>query len=33
MLNFKEMRFPIDVTTVCIRRYAARPRSYRNLEE
>lgn len=33
MLNFKGMRFPIDVTTVCIRWYPARPRSYRHLEE
>ena len=33
MLNFKGMRFPIDVILVCIRRYAANPLSYRHLEE
>ena len=33
MLNFKGMRFPIDVILVCIRRYAAYPLSYRHLEE
>ena len=29
MLNFKGMRFPIDVILVCIRWYAAYPLSYR----
>jgi putative transposase len=33
MLNFKGMRFPIDVILVCIRWYAAYPLSYRQLEE
>ena len=33
MLNFKRMRFPIDVILVCIRWYAAYPLSYRHLEE
>jgi putative transposase len=33
MLNFKGMRFPIDVIFVCIRWYAAYPLSYRHLEE
>jgi putative transposase len=33
MLNFKGMRFPIDVILVCIRWYAAYPLSYRYLEE
>ena len=33
MLNFKGMRFPIDVILVCIRCYAAFPLSYRHLEE
>ena len=33
MLNFKGMRFPIDVVLVCIRWYAAYPLSYRHLEE
>ena len=33
MLNFKGMRFPIDVMLVCIRWYAAYPLSYRHLEE
>ncbi|MDQ2822074.1 MAG: IS6 family transposase [Pseudomonadota bacterium] len=33
MLNFKGMRFPIDVIMVCIRWYAAYPLSYRHLEE
>ena len=33
MLNFKGMRFPIDVILVCIRWYAAYPLSYRHLEE
>jgi putative transposase len=33
MLNFKAMRFPIDVILVCIRWYAAYPLSYRHLEE
>jgi transposase-like protein len=32
MLNFKGMRFPIDVILVCIRWYAAYPLSYRHLE-
>ena len=29
MLNFKGMRFPIDVILVCIRWYVAYPLSYR----
>ena len=33
MLNFKGMRFPIDVIPVCIRWYATYPLSYRHLEE
>jgi putative transposase len=33
MLNFKGMRFPIDVILVCIRWYAAYPLSYRHLDE
>ena len=33
MLNFKGMRFPIDVILVCIRWYAAYPLSYPHLEE
>ena len=33
MLNFKGMRFPIDVILVCIRWYAAYPLCYRHLEE
>ena len=33
MLNFKAMRFPIDVILVCIRWYVAYPLSYRHLEE
>lgn len=33
MLNFKGMRFPIDVILVCIRWYAAYPLRYRHLEE
>ena len=33
MLNFKGMRFPIDVILICIRWYAAYPLSYRHLEE
>ena len=33
MLNFKEMRFPIDIILVCIRWYVAYPLSYRHLEE
>ena len=33
MLNFKGMRFPIDVILACIRWYAAYPLSYRHLEE
>jgi transposase-like protein len=33
MLNFRGMRFPIDVILVCIRWYAAYPLSYRHLEE
>ncbi|WP_017879646.1 IS6 family transposase [Janthinobacterium sp. CG3] len=32
MINFKGMRFPIDVILVCIRWYAAYPLSYRHLE-
>ena len=32
MLNFKGMRFPIDVILVCIRWYVAYPLSYRHLE-
>ena len=33
MLNFKGMRFPIDVILVCIRWYVAYPLSSRHLEE
>ena len=33
MLNFKGMRFPIDVILVCVRWYVAYPLSYRHLEE
>src|ERR1700712_475415 len=33
MLNFKGMRFPIDVILVCIRWHAAYPLSYRHIEE
>jgi putative transposase len=33
MLSTKGMRFPLDVTLVCIRWYAAYPLSYRHLEE
>jgi putative transposase len=33
MLNFKGMRFPVDVILECIRWYAAYPLSYRHLEE
>ena len=33
MLNFKGMRFPIDVILVCIRWYVAYPLSYWHLEE
>lgn len=33
MLNFKGMRFPIDVILFCIRWYAAYRLSYRHLEE
>jgi putative transposase len=33
MLNFKGMRFPIDVILVCIRWYVAYPLGYRHLEE
>ena len=33
MLNTKGMRFPNDAILVCIRRYAAYPLSYRQLEE
>jgi hypothetical protein len=33
MLNFKGMRFPIDVILVRIRWYAAYPLSYRHLED
>src|SRR5471030_814552 len=33
MLNFKGMRFPIDVILVCIRWYMAYPLSYRHREE
>ena len=33
MLNFKGMRFPIDVILVCIRWYVAYPLSYRHVEE
>ena len=33
MLSFKGMRFPIDVILVCIRRYAACPRSCRHIKE
>ncbi|GAA0432619.1 hypothetical protein GCM10009094_41490 [Massilia aurea] len=33
MLNFKGMRFPIDVILVCVRWYAAYPLSYPHLEQ
>ena len=33
MLNFKGVRFPIDVILVCIRWYVAYPLSYRHIEE
>lgn len=33
MLNFRGMRFPMDVILVCIRWYAAYPLSYRHLKE
>jgi putative transposase len=33
MLDFKGMRFPIEVILVCIRWYVAYPLSYRHLEE
>ncbi|ATQ79254.1 IS6 family transposase (plasmid) [Massilia violaceinigra] len=33
MLNFKGMRFPIDVILVCLRWYAGYPLRYRHLEE
>lgn len=33
MLNFKGMRFPIDIILVCIRWYVAYPLSYRHIEE
>lgn len=33
MLNFKRMRFPVDVILVCIRWYVAYPLSYRHIEE
>lgn len=33
MLNFKGLRFPMDVILVCIRWYAAYPLSYRHIEE
>ncbi|MEY4961214.1 MAG: hypothetical protein RL610_1393 [Pseudomonadota bacterium] len=33
MLNFKGMRFPIDVILVCIRWYVAYPLIYRHLED
>lgn len=33
MLNFKGVRFPIDLILVCIRWYVAYPLSYRHLEE
>jgi putative transposase len=33
MLNFKSMRFSIDVILVCIRWYAAYPLRYRHLKE
>ena len=33
MLNFKGMRFPIDVILVCVRWYAAYPLSYRHPED
>ena len=33
MLYTKRMRFPLEMIAVCIRRYAANPLSYRNLEE
>ncbi len=33
MLNFKGIRFPIDVILLCIRWYASYPLYYRHLEE
>jgi transposase-like protein len=33
MLNFKGMRFPVDIMLACIRWYVAYPLSYRHLEE
>ena len=33
MLNFKGMRFPIDIIPVCIRWHVVYPLSYRHLEE
>ena len=33
MLNFKGMRFPVEVILVCIRWYAAYPLRSRHLEE
>ena len=33
MLNFKGMRFPIEVILVCVRWYVAYPLSSRYLEE
>ena len=33
MLNFKGMRFPIDVILVCIRWHVAYPLSFSNHEE
>ena len=33
MLNFKAVRFPIEVISVCVRWYVAYPLSYRHLEE
>jgi len=33
MLATKVMRFPVDVTLVCIRWYSAYPLSYRHLDE
>ena len=33
MLNFKGMRFPIEVILTCIRWYASYPLSYRHIDQ
>lgn len=33
MLNFKGMRFPIEVILACIRWYASYPLSYRHIDQ